>query len=352
MKRNLETRLRSRAPEGYIVYAGAELRRIRLKKVLVCKGEDRLNDVPMRMRILGFSWVPNRLPEKVPATAVFERIQQVAGQQYGDYIAAASPLGEWWAGFLLKIRDSRAMTTLKQQQGVLHFTAEKLADGTSIAEPNFFIAHQSNGHGLYCHHHISASLMGDFGYFCHHRFQEMRKSNFEAAAAAAHMTVAATKALRKQFRGNLVLEQILKAGSFDAHVKNLKKISKLEANLVSFELKEALFQPLAQYAKRKKVVLSFDPDGHSGLIANSITDCRQQGMFENATVHGEDAAGVEQRYKTSNDAAIFADHDYDTIISSLAIRFDDLDGSIKNSEIIKLLLKLGGHKDVRAALNI
>jgi hypothetical protein len=307
----------------------------------------------MKMRIYGFSWAPDHLPKVVPATAVFERIQQVAGDQFGDYLAAATLEGDWWAGVMLKVRDSKTLTTLKKEQGVLVFTAERLESGESAAEPNFFIAHKSNGHGLYCHHHLSASMVSDFAYYCHHRFKEIRDERFEAATSTSGMTQnQKDKVWKDDYKGRLALEQILKPGTFDAHVKALKKVSKLEANLVSFELKEAIFLPLTLHAKRKKVLLNFDPNAHQGVIADSIADCRGKGMFEKATVVGEDAAGVTQTYRLSHDNQIFGEHDYDTMVAALTLRFDSLADSIRSSAITKMLLKRGDDGNVRKSLGI
>lgn len=307
----------------------------------------------MKMRIYGFSWVEGKLPSKVASTAVFERIARLAGKQYGEHLGAATKIGEWWAGVLLKVRDSKALTTLKEENGVLLFTAEQLENGKSLAEPNFFVAHESNGRGLYCHHHLSASLLGDFAYYCHHRFkdevQDRLKNELERAT---ELTGKEEKAIRRSYRGRLALEQILKPGTFDSHVRSLKRVTSLEVNLVSFELKEPLFQPVTMQAKRKRVSLSFPDDAHHGLITDGIAKCRESGMFEKATVVGRDNRGNEQTYKLQSDTQVFGTFDYDSMISSMSIKFDDLDGSIKKSRIIAELLNLGNDQKVRAVINI
>ncbi len=306
----------------------------------------------MKMKIYGFSWVPEHLPESVPPTAVFERIKETEGKRFGDYIGAATLIGEWWAGVLLKVRDSKAFTTLRRQNGILVFKAEKLADGSNIAEPNFFIAHTTNGLGLYCHHHLSASLIGDFAYFCHHRFREIRDARRKLATSDPDMTEVERKKIMRQYKGRLVLEQILKPGTFDDHVKLLKNVSKFEANLVAFELKQPMFRPITQNARRTKVLLTFDHDANHGLITNSIASSHEAGIFDKATVTGEDAAGMEQTYRTAHDSAVFGEHDYDDMITALTVRFDDLAGSIEKSKITTALIQHGNDKKVRAALGL
>jgi len=259
----------------------------------------------MKMRVYGFSWHPDHIPQQVPAVSVFERIEQVSGKEFGDYMAAATKVDNWWAGVLLKIRDPKAITKLKEENGVLVVCAEKLEEGERLAETNFFLAHESNGHGLYCHHYMSASLLGDFGYYCGHRFHEIRKKKLEAAVSNPALSGNQARKLKKQYSGRLLIEQILKPGTFDAHIKALKQITRVEANLVSFEIKQRLFKPLTTLARRKKIVLGYDNTAPTGVIANAVSESRKDGLIEKATVYGKDNAGGEKIYRTSNDGQVF-----------------------------------------------
>ena len=293
----------------------------------------------MKMRVYGFAWHPDHIPADVPAVTVFERIEQVSGQEFGDYMGAATKIGDWWAGVLLKIRDPKAITKLKEENGVLVVSAEKLEEGERLAETNFFLAHESNGHGLYCHHYMSASLLGDFGYYCSHRFHEIRKTKLEAALATnSSMKASQLGKLKKRYAGRLMIEQVLKPGTFDAHIKALKEITRVEANLVSFQIKESFFKPLTTLARRKRVILGYDDQAPAGVIANAVSKSRKEGLIEKATVYGKDNAGGERIYRTSNDSQVFEEYEYADIVSSLTLRFDDMSSSIQNSEITKKLV--------------
>jgi hypothetical protein len=304
----------------------------------------------MKMRVYGFGWQPDHLPQDLPAVSVFERIETVSGNEFGDYLAAVTKKGEWWAGVLLKIRDPKAITTLRKQNNVLELKAETLKEGERLAEANFFIGHVSNGHGLYCHHYLSASLLGDFGYYCGQRFQEMRNEKMEKALSAA--TGLNPKKIRKRHRGRLVIEQILKPGTFDSHVKALKQITKLEANLVTFEVKQKPFQALTTLARRKKVVLGFDPNAPVGVIANGIVESRTKGLIDKALVVGKDKSETERRYRTDNDSQVFDEYDYAEVVSLITLRFNDLANSIGNSEMITRLIGIGSDSKVKALLGI
>lgn len=304
------------------------------------------------MRVYGFSWDPAHLPKQVPATSVFDRIEAVSGQMFGDYMAAVTRVGVWWAGVLLKIRDAKAFTKLKDENGVLVVSAETLAAGEKLAEANFFIAHSSNGHGLYSHHYMSASLLGDFRYFCAQRFHEARKTARENAMSAPGLSKYKQAKVSKGFTGRLIIEQILKPGSFDDHVRALKDINRVEANLVSFEAKESVFRPLTINARRKKIVLGYDANAPTGVIATALSEARKEGLIEKATVFGHDKGGTEQIYKTAHDNQVFGEYDYDTVVKSLTVRFDDLAASIKNSEVTKMLIELGEQPKVKKVLGI
>lgn len=305
----------------------------------------------MKMRVYGFGWVPKDLPPLVPAANVFDRIAAVSGVEFGDRLSAITKIDDWWVGILLKIRNAKAFTKLRRNRGVLTVSSETLPEGEQLAETNFFIAHKSNGHGLYCHHHMSASLLGDFAYYCHHRFTE-RVRELLAPALAATSVESQRRRINAEYKGHLVLEQILKPGSFDAHVSKLKEITELEANLVSYEVKDSDFQPLERSARRKRISIGFDPSAHMGEIARAIVQCRKKGFFEKAKVTGRDAAGHEQIYKTLHDAQVFEEYEYDQMVGSLSVSFDDLPGSIRASEITKRLLALVSDVRVRRALNI
>jgi len=303
----------------------------------------------MKMRVYGFGWNPEFAPKAVLPAAVFERITEVPGREFGSHLAAVTKLGDWWGGLLLKIRDARKFTRLRKEDGVLVLSAHELENDERLAETNFFVAHESNGHGLYCHHYLSASLLGDFGYYCSSRFAEMVKARKEKRLEEDPKLPTAH---RNAFRGRLVLEQILKPGSFDNYVRELRQINTLEANLVTFKLTNRHFAPLAMQAKRKKIILGFDPNAHMGQIASAIVECRHDGLIDKAKVVGKDQSGREQTYRTNNDAALFGEYEYDDVVANLSVRFDDMEGSIRRSDLIARLLETANDPKVKRLLGI
>lgn len=304
------------------------------------------------MRVFGFSWVPEHLPKALPTSVAFERIAETSGKIARHHLAAATQIDDWWAGVLLKIRDSKSVTKLRDEGGVLTVTAEKLAEGEQLAEPNFFLAHKSNGHGLYCHHYLSSSLIGDFGDFCSRQFAWKVKAKQVELIAGRDLKPFDKKILLKPVTGRLLIEQVLKPGTFDNHIRALKKIKSLEANLVSFEMKESLFNPLTKSARRKKLVLGYDDNALTGQIAAGIVECHKRGFFERARVEGTDAQGNLQVFRTNNDSHIFDEWEYDTMVETLTVRFNDLAGSIRNSDITKKLLDVANSPAVRKMLGI
>jgi len=306
----------------------------------------------MKIRVLGFSWVPDFIPQAAPATLAFEQMRLNAGQEIGRYSVAATKDGEWWTGFLLKIRDSRAFTKQRMENGTVVFGAEKLEDGERLAEGNFFVAHESNGHGLYCYHHMSASLLGDFGYVAGRMFHAAVKERRDALVKEHGPSSKATKAGKKALAGKLLIAQTLRPGTFNAYVKKLKEIYSLEANLVSFEMKKSTFSPLTQFARRKKISLSFDANATMGQIANAITELNSKHEFESATVSGKDQHGYDQTYKLAKDAQVFDEWDYDEMVMTGDIRFNDIPGSIASSPIIAKLKDAISQANIRTMLGI
>jgi hypothetical protein len=306
----------------------------------------------MKIRVLGFSWVPEFIPKAAPAILAFEQMQRNAGQEIGRYSVAAMKDGEWWTGFLLKIRDSRAFTKQRLENGTVVFGAERLEDGEKLAEGNFFVAHESNGHGLYCYHHMSASLLGDFGYVAGRMFSVAVKNLRDALVKEHGPSSKETKAGKKALAGKLIIAQTLRPGTFNDYVRKLKEIYTLEANLVSFEMKKKTFVTFNKFARRKKISLSFDSNAPMGQIANAIADLNSNHEFENATVSGKDQYGYDQTYKLAKDAQVFDEWDYDEMVVSGDIRFNDIPGSIAASPIIAKLKDAISQPNTRKMLGI
>jgi len=304
------------------------------------------------MSVLGFSWNPQYLPAGMKAVQVFDKMSAAPGDFGTKYSYGAVKIGEHWAGYLIKVRDSRAFTKKIKKDGTIIFGPETLDANEELAEGNFFVAHESNGHGLYCYHYSSASLLGDFGYVAGRIFSGLLRTEKMKVREGFKGAPKMLKDRLKTLKGSLVIEQILKPGSFNAHVKNLKEVHTLEANLVSFEMKKNIFLPLTTNARRKKISLTFDPHSPMGLLADTITKINSANGFETAAVTGIDESGSEQQYKTVNDKHIFDQWDYDQMVSVGEIKFNDIEGSLQRAPIVVRLLKTISQPNIKRMLNI
>lgn len=305
----------------------------------------------MKMRVLGFSWNEKSLPAAVPAVTVFERIEAVSGVEFKDQIGAVTTMGNWWAGVIVKIRDAKSFTKMRKEKGVVVVSTEELKEGEHLAEANFFLAHKSNGHGLYSYHYRSSALLTDFANFCARRFQEVAKERRDLALKEPiALTQKQKKAIRKEFNGKLLIEQIVKPGGFAQRIKTLQRINRLEANLVSFELKNRRFKPLSTYAKRSKIIMSFGLNAPMGVVASAIEDSMD--IFSDAKVIGEDIGGLEQVYKMFHDAQVFEEYDYDESMREMELRFDALPDFIKCSPVIAKMHMLASMPSTQKMLGI
>ncbi len=307
----------------------------------------------MKIRVFGFAWELKPLVHGVSAADAFDVLaKSPQGMVFQNYLAAATKSGEWWCGVVLKGRDSREITKTRNENGVLVFCAERLAEGETHAEANFFIAHESNGNGLYCHHHLAATMRNDFAWIVGKNYQAALKLKRQEVEVTLGKYSQEAKRKKKHLKGLLFLNQILKPGTFKQYVETLKRISVFEAGIVSFETNSKLFQPLERHAKKRRVRLILDPTAPTSEITASICGMLEAKEIESGHVEGKDSLGVQQSYHFFKDPSIFAEWDFDDTIQSVVVRFDDISGSITSAEPIKRLLALTKDDSVLTELGL
>ena len=205
----------------------------------------------MKINVYGFRFNKSKLPERMRTTDVFVRMQKEPGMKVGEtyrYGAdkvvanAGGSETEWWGGIILKLRDAKAFTKLTEGDGEMVLTAETLAKNEKLVELTYFVAHPDTGSGLLAQHYHGASIPA-FDLACSRVFKTVQKEAIEIASRGK--SAQEQKAIAKQYRGSLPLEQIARDTNLKDLVKQLKHVSSFELKLFTLET-----NPQASHRKR------------------------------------------------------------------------------------------------------
>lgn len=307
----------------------------------------------MIVRILGFEPDRDKLPELVGPTAGFEWLVSHPGTEISPVlIGAAMRHDEWYLGAIIRTRDARTLTKMRNAGGVFSIRSERLGADEKITEINFFIAHHETGRGLYTHHQGSASLGIHFARICGSVFNSRRVELMKAAeAAAGELTKKDAVALRKRYIGRFVLSRVLSKGNLKDFLATMKHIGSFQTTFTSFDLEEPLFDPLSKVARRKAVQFLFPPDLSIDLIDDDILTAVNSGQIDGFQVTAYDANGDAARFRSTRNAQVFVEYDYDTLFGTTNISFDDWSGAILSAEAAKRLIALASSGRIRQLLS-
>jgi hypothetical protein len=306
----------------------------------------------MKIRVFGFEPNIDKLPDAIPPTSGFEWLVRNSGKPLSKTLtAAATKTGGFYAGVLLKARDSVSFTKMVKEGGISKLRAEKLQEGEQLAEVNFFIAHGKTGRGLYAHHHRSASLTSDFGWVVARAFRTEAKSILQALLKQDGLTEKEKKKLRQSHHGRFWLAQLLNEGTLKQFLKGLKRVSSFEAAFTSFDLEEDVFDPLSKKAKRKLVKFQFPPDVTLADLDDDIEEAAESKELDDFWVDGVDRKNRAAEFHKKKNVEIFGEYDYDDLLGDLELSFDDWPRSITGAEAVKKLLAIAAGRGVSGILS-
>ena len=293
----------------------------------------------MKIRILGFEPVIEYLPPAVAPTSCFEWLRSHSGQPLTKTITAAvTVIDEWFVGVVLKSRDSLSITKILSEGNVRILKAEKLPEGHSLAEANFFVAHSETGRELYAYHHMSASMTNDFAWVCAKAFNTARQAALDEKLKPEGLAAKVKAMLQKEHRGKFTLSQLLNKTSLADFLKNMKRVQSFEATFTAFDLTEDIFDPISKQARRKSVKFDFSPDTLLASIEPELEKAAASQELEDFWVQGVTRQNKTLEFHKKKNALVFEEYDYDEMLGGLDIRFDDWHLSISRAEITKKLL--------------
>ena len=313
----------------------------------------------MDIRVYGFFLDQDGLPDAMEATSVFEAMGDGKPKSIGKYytfgvrnltFGSGSNKEDWWAGIILKVRDSKAFTKLTNKDGKRMITAETLRDDEQLAEINFFIANPANGSGLYAHHYQSASII-NFNLICGHVFEGKRREHVNRIQEDQNLDPKQRKAELKRYRGRLKVGILSRPDGFSELVTELKSVNSLEVRFKTVQLTNTMFRGIEAKAKSELVRFTFPPAVSADEIADTISQITGSQDVEEAIAVGRGKDGASHRLYLSENPHVFDTLDYDKWIEDLSLDLDDFSSSIEKSKLVKHLHKISTGKEVRRLLS-
>ena len=299
----------------------------------------------MNVKVYGFN-IDTKLPSGISRTCVYEYMAQTCGSTLGKFyrygakkLNDGSEHGEWWAGIILKVRDSKAFTKLVEgEDGKAVLTAETLAENEKLVEISYFVAHPQTGSGLMAHHYQATSLWG-FSGICQRLFVPCQKAAKAAAlAAATGLTKKQKKELRLLYKTKFKLGQLCNDTDLKTLVKQLNRVSTFELRLSTVRTKERFLRGIAEKADSEIIKLVFPADESVADLADDAEKLSTDADVDDIKVTGVDSKKKRQESFKDKNPLLFDEYDYDKLMKGFNIDLGDWGKSIEESTAIKRLI--------------
>lgn len=284
----------------------------------------------MNVRTYGFEWI---VGAGTTLTNFLNYLKSENGVEKDNEILAVVEHSDYWAGVLITIKNRRAYFQYKKRGEGFRVSVQKLEEGTSIVDLNFFIINSDTGKGLYQHYFHSAYL-STFGNICAHRYLSFKTIN--------------------GLKGRLHQNILVKPDTIEKYAQQLAQIKKVEVEFVSATYSEREFRPVAATATRVVHTAIFDHrwEHNPREIKRAVVDFfnKQKEKLSKAKVIGKDGNGLETTYRLVNDPDVFLEYDYEDFIKDLTLDTDNLEAALKRSDSIARLLEVAERDGVKQLL--
>lgn len=312
----------------------------------------------MNIRIYGFQIDRKQLPPAMSASHIFSAIEANAGKPVDKNglvrMSATSADWEfdqkaetWWAGMILRARDTKSFNQLNEENGKLKLTSKQL-EGGKIAEICYFIANKTTGSGLLASYHTGPGLPV-FSAFASKLFNDAR-SEFLKIALLSALTAKEKKITNANYRGKLRFTQLVRSEDLKTLLKQLKKVSSMEIQYSAVAANGSRFSRLKASAITEAIKLSF-PAGFAleDEIADELISELGANQEMEAKVFGKDERGAKMVVSSDllRNKMIFAESDYDEMLGDLELSLDDWAPTIQGSKVVKWLLRQTSHAPTR-----
>lgn len=304
----------------------------------------------MKVRIYGFEW---KLGEGITLPLFLEHLKGLPAPPSNNRAIFSEENGQFFSGVVVTVKNMKAFCAWKEMESGYEISANQLEANTKMADFNFFIIHRETLKGLYQHYHQSFSV-NSFCSFSSRQYNSFRKKLIDAEIDAEGgedvITQKGKKEIYRKYKGFLSYSVLLKPESFEKCVEKMKSIGEFSVEFSSVSAEEQRCLPLSELSKRVSHRFVFGEHGNKPGIKDKIRETLNLGEPKKATVQGLGEFGEEVSYKLFKDYATFHELEFNDIIDGVVINSNDLQESIRKSEIIKLLLEIADSNSVKSII--
>lgn len=301
----------------------------------------------MKVRVYGFEW---KLGMGITLPAFLDHLKRLPGPPANNRAVFAEENGDFYSGVVVTVKNMKAFCAWKEMESGYEISANQLEANTKMADFNFFILHRETFKGLYQHYHQSLSV-NSFCSFSTRQYNYFRKKLIDADINDAGgedviLQKDKNKILHK-YKGSLSYSVLLKPDSFERCIDKMKSIGEFTVEFSSVSAEEQRCLPLSELSKRVSHRFVFGEHGNKAGIKDKIRETLRLGEPKKAAVHGLGEFGEEVYYKLFKDYATFHELEFNDIIDGVVINSNDLQESIRKSEVIELLLGISESSSVK-----
>jgi hypothetical protein len=308
----------------------------------------------MKIRVIGFSWKYtgaefSELRTILDAESAKRMTQLKAALSSGKMgawdgtIFTIADHGKYWVGVVLKIKDQERFCQVSASGGKLTLTAQDLAEGSKMAEVNFFLLNPATGNGIYQFYHQSTWVVR-FNHTCRlavnaHVLDKQRQ--LEKRGQDENLTKKQIAELKKAEDRDLVSEVVLKKEQFNELVDALAVVRKVTIRDDSLARPE--MGAISSNANRAALSFTYTKDSPFSRIKESIVDFANKHHPWRMKVEGALADGSQEIINLTSNKDYFDECDFDEASKGMEVDLHDpgalINGSVMGKKIIETARK-------------
>ena len=263
-----------------------------------------------------------------------------------------------YIGVFISINDMESYCLWKESGEDFELASKEVDDGHNMADFNFFIINPEFDRGLYQYYHKSATL-NKFHLFCQRRYNDYKKKCCDEEIALESAKIKNTISdkqkglIRSKYKGLFRYSPILKPDTFDEYIDKLSDISFFEFEAITPGIIDSDKVAFGKYAKKSSHKLYFENTGSFlTSIKSSINAMVRSDSFKRAKVKGIDPENNETVYNLFNNNEVFEEYEFNEVAKTVKLDSKNMEDSLKESHLIKLLEKVYNDEQVNAIMTI
>lgn len=242
----------------------------------------------------------------------------------------------WWRGLILTTKNIKAFSRLIREKGKIRLSPQALDNG-ELAHFNYVILNESSKRGYFQYYHGSASVHG-FADALKKKYNDIRELRIAEACLKLGKTIDdIPKSVKKQFKGTLQCEIVLRKKTFKELMEEMKHVKNITVQFKEYVPDQPLFRPLAEKAKSIKHRLTF---GAQTPVLNNIVDLVTANVIKDLRGVAVSEDDYERPFKFINEPETFDRFDFNEVVLSAEFDSGNISDSMNNSPLIERLFKI------------